>query len=281
MPLNLKAYAKINLTLEVIGERPDGYHEIVSVMQAISLYDTLSFQLGDNISLGCNIPELTSSDNSVVRAAKLLQEATGCRKGASISLSKGIPWASGLGGGNSDAAATLQALNELWGLNLSFQDLREIASKLGSDIFFFLHGARTALVEGRGEEVTPLPSPKLWLVVMKPPIDMPQKTQRMYASLEPSQFTTGQFTRRIVESLRRGDRIIPSFCYNIFENVAFSLFPGLEEYRRRFLDAGASMVHLAGAGPALFTLVESKAEGEEICRRLKKEGMEVYVAETL
>lgn len=276
-----KAYAKVNLTLEVMGKRQDGYHEIASVMQAIGLYDTLSFKLEQQVSLVCNIPELVSPDNLVIKAAKLLQERTNCHKGALISLHKGIPWASGLGGGSSDAAVTLQALNQLWGLNLTFEELQEIAAKLGSDIFFFLHGGGTALVEGRGEKVTRLPSlPKSWLVIMKPPIDVPQKTEKMYASLNPSDFTSGQYTRRLVESLRVGGRITSAFCYNIFESFAFSFFPGLEEYRRRFLKAGATEVHLAGAGPTLFDMIEDKAEGEGVCHQLGGEDAEVYMVET-
>ena len=136
-------------------------------------------------------------------------------------------------------------------------------------------------MEGRGERITPLPPfPKSWLVLVKPPIGIPQKTQRMYASLNPSHFTTGQFTRRLVESLRRGDRIAPSFCYNVFEHVAFSTFPGLEEYRRHFLAAGAAEVHLVGAGPTLFALVEDKAKGEGIRQQLEGEDAKVYIAET-
>ena len=278
----VKAWAKVNLTLEVIGRRKDGYHEIKSVVQAISLCDTLSFQLREDISLECNVPELASSDNLVVRAAKLLQEATGSSKGAHISLSKGIPWGSGLGGGSSDAAATLLALNVLWGLNLPSQKMQEIAAKLGSDIFFFLHGGRTSLVEGRGEKVTPLPPlPKSWVILMKPPISMPSKTERMYASLNLSHFTTGEFTERMIELIRRADKITPSLCYNVFENVAFSFFPGLEEYRQRFLDAGVTQIHLAGAGPTLFTFATKRAQGEEICRKLWRGGVEVYMAETL
>jgi 4-diphosphocytidyl-2-C-methyl-D-erythritol kinase len=278
----LKACAKVNLTLEVIGKRKDGYHEIASVMQAIGLYDTLSFQLEEQVSLVCNIPELASPDNLVIKAAKLLQEAANCSKGVLISLSKGIPWASGLGGGSSDAAVTLQALNQLWGLDLAAEDLKKIALNLGSDIFFFLHGGGTALVGGRGERITSLPPfPKSWLVLMKPPFDIPHKTQGMYAGLNPSNFTTGQFTQRLVESLRRRDRIAPSFCYNVFEHVAFSFFPGLEEHRRRFVAAGAAEVHLVGSGPTLFAMVENKTQGEEILHRLEGEDSEVCIAETL
>jgi len=276
-----KAYAKINLTLEVIGKREDGYHEIASVIQAIDLCDILSFQPREHIYLACEVPQLVSPNNLVFKAAKLLQDFTGSSGGAAISLEKAIPLASGLGGGSSDAAATLQALNEIWGLNLAPENLKRIAANLGSDIFFFLSGGTTALVEGRGEKVTRLPPlPKTWVILIRPPIEIANKTQKMYASLDPSHFTQGKSTQKVVELIKRGDRITPQFCYNVFDEVAFSFFPGLDEYRLRFLAAGASQVHLAGTGPTLFTLVEERAQGEEICRRLKKERVEVYLTET-
>jgi len=277
-----KAYAKINLTLEVLGKREDGYHEIVSIVQAINLGDTLSFRPREHIYLASNIPELTSPNNLVFRAARLLHDFTGSMKGVAISLEKAIPLASGLGGGSSDAAVTLLVLNEMWGLNLDLEKLEGMAANLGSDVFFFLYGKRTALVEGRGDKVTPLPSfPKTWVVLVKPPIDIPHKTQRMYASLAPSCLTQGQSTRQVMEQIRRGERITPSLCYNVFESVAFSLIPGLEGYRNSFLAAGASQVHLAGSGPTLFALVEEEDRGVEICHRLKKERIEVHLTETI
>ncbi|MFC2009406.1 4-(cytidine 5'-diphospho)-2-C-methyl-D-erythritol kinase [Chloroflexota bacterium] len=277
-----RAYAKINLTLEVLGKREDGYHEIASVVQAINLYDVLSFQPKEHIYLDCNIPELVSPNNLVFKAAKLLQDFTGSSRGAAISMKKAIPMASGLGGGSSDAAVALQALNEIWELDLSSEDLEKLGQNLGSDISFFFHGGGTALAEGRGEKVRSLPSlPKTWVVLVKPPINLSNKTRRMYAGLDASHFGDGQNTWRMIQQLQCGEKIDSSFCYNVFEDIAFSFFPGLEEYRQRFLSAGAGDVHLAGAGPVLFTLVEDKAQGEEIRHRLDRERIEVYLTETL
>lgn len=277
-----KACAKINLTLEVLGRREDGYHEIASVVQAIDLCDVLSFQPREHIYLACNIPELASPNNLIFKAARLLQDFTGSGSGVAISLEKAIPLASGLGGGSSDAAVTLRALNGIWELNLASGDLEKIALNLGSDISFFLLGGGTALAEGRGDKTTSLPSfPKTWVVLIKPPINVSNKTRRMYASLNISHFSHGQKTQKMVELLHSGEKIAPSFCYNVFDDIAFSFFPGLEEYRRQFLSAGAVDIHLAGAGPVLFTLVEEKAQGEEICRRLGMERIEVYLAQTL
>jgi 4-diphosphocytidyl-2-C-methyl-D-erythritol kinase len=280
--LTLPAYAKINLTLEVLGNRDDGYHEIASVFQTIDLADSLSFQSGDGIDLKCNIPDLISPQNSVLRAARALVDATGCEKGALIRLHKLIPISGGLGGHSADQAAGLKGLNELWGLGLERQKLLQLGAKLSSDTPFFLHGG-TALIRGRGEEVTPLPSfPETWLVLLKPAIEaIPDKTARLYASLSPSHFTSGHLTQIFIEQLsqrRSGD---DSQLFNVFELVAFDFFPQLDWYRCRMLEAGAAAVHLVGAGPTLFALVPDRTSGEFIFNRLKSQGHQVYLVSTI
>ena len=279
--ITLAAYAKINLTLEVLGKRNDGYHDIASVVQTIDLADTLSFEENDEVRLLCETPSLSSPDNLVVKATMLLREATGCSKGVMIHLEKAIPIAAGLGGGSSDAATTLRGLNELWGLNLPFSQLLQLASELGSDVPFFLIGG-TALVEGRGERVTPLPSlPSAWLVLLKPPLDIPNKTARLYAALEEADFTTGQWTQRLIALLRQGGSANSPLLFNVFERAAFAFYPGLYDYRQQFLVAGAASVHLAGAGPTLFTLVEERGSGDELCQRLWGRGLEAYLFQTI
>jgi 4-diphosphocytidyl-2-C-methyl-D-erythritol kinase len=153
--LTYMAPAKINLVLEVLGERDDGYHEIRSLVQTINLCDVLSFEPADEIAFECTEASLQTSDNLVVRAAELLREISGYQKGVKIKLEKRIPWGAGLGGGSSDAATTLSALNRLWELKLKASELIELATRLGSDVPFFIHGG-TALIEGRGERVAPL-----------------------------------------------------------------------------------------------------------------------------
>ena len=277
-----KAYAKINLTFEVLGRREDGYHEIASVMQAIDLADVLTFEPHEHIFITCNVPELVSPNNLVFRAAGLMQAIAGPDHGVAIRLEKSIPLAGGLGGGSSDAAATLQGLNEIWGLKLAPEKLQGIAAGLGSDVSFFVSGCTTALVRGRGDRVVTLPSlPRTWVVLVRPPVNVSGKTQKMYARLDPSRFTRGQHTRRMAKLIEEGERAVTPVCYNIFDYVAPSFFPGLDGYWQRFLAVGAGEVHVAGAGPVLFTLVNDRAEGEEICKRLKKERVEAYLAGTL
>jgi 4-diphosphocytidyl-2-C-methyl-D-erythritol kinase len=280
--LTVLAPAKINLTLEVLGKRPDGYHQIRSVIQTINLRDSLRFRLSGNIEFSCDNPSLVLEESLVSRATALLQQAAGCSKGATIEISKRIPLTSGLGGDSSDAAAILHGLNRLWQLGLSLQELLELAPRLGSDVAFFLYGG-TALVEGRGERVTPLPPlPRRWVVVMVPPVPrMPGKTQRLYASLKPKHYTKGQFTDRLVAGLSQGGEVASSMLFNVFDEVALDNFTGLGEYREQFLKAGAQEVHLAGSGPALFTLIKDKVEAGRLHRNLQQQGLESYLTDTL
>lgn len=286
--LTLPAYAKINLVLEVLGKREDGYHQVATVMQTISLQDTLSFDLArERISLECDIPEMVSPDNLVLRAAYLLREATGCRKGARISLEKRIPPASGLGGGSSDAATTLKALDGLWELYLTPEELMGLAIKLGSDVPFFVGGG-TCLVEGRGEKVTPLPPlPHSWLVLLRPPLEVARKTAQLYARLLPEHFSGGEQARKLAEFLRhsrergiKGVRV-ENLLYNVFERVAFSFFPGVEEFGQLLVASGAADVHLAGSGPTLFALVSDQAQGEQVCSQLKPARGEIFLVNTV
>jgi 4-diphosphocytidyl-2-C-methyl-D-erythritol kinase len=280
--LTVLAPAKINLTLEVLHRRPDGFHEIRSVIQTINLCDSLSFRLSDKFQFSCDNPDFVPEESLVSRAAAILQQATGCFKGATIEISKRIPLASGLGGDSSDAAAVLSGLNQLWQLGLSPAELTELAPRLGSDVAFFLYGG-TALVEGRGERVTPLPPlPRRWVVLMVPPVNrMPGKTKRLYASLKPSRYTDGRITQKLVKVLNEGREFKPSMLLNTFENVAFEFFSKLKVYKEHFIKLGAPQVLLTGSGPTLFTMLENKAQAEDLYTRSQQQGLECYLTETL
>jgi len=280
--ITVYACAKINLTLEVTGRRGDGYHEIATVLQEVDLKDTLTFKAHRGLTLDCHIPDLEPSQNLAFKAAELLREEAGSRKGAAIRIKKRIPPAAGLGGGSSDGVATLKALNELWGLKLPASRLLELASKLGSDTAFFVHGG-TALGEGRGDAITPLPPlPKSWVVLFKPPVAVPQdKTKSLYAALRPSHFSNGQHTRRAIEMLDRQEDVSSLPLFNVFEQVAEDVYAGLGRWRRRFLDLGAGNVHLAGSGPTLFTISRDKAKLDRVYRSLVAEGLETYLVQTV
>jgi len=279
---DIKAPAKINLTLEVLGERPDGFHEIRSVIQTIDLYDSLRFNSDRQLRFSCDNPEFIVEESLVSRAAAMLQEIGGFSRGATIEIKKRIPLVAGLGGDSSDAAAVLSQLNKLWKMGLSPARLLELASGLGSDVPFFLYGG-TALVEGRGEKVRVLPPlPRRWVVLLVPPFSrMPEKTAKLYASLKASHYTDGQITEKLVKVLddRRGFK--PSMLFNTFENVAFELFPKLKTYREHFIKLGVSNVHLAGSGPALFALLDDQFQAENLYARCEGQGLECYLAKTL
>jgi 4-diphosphocytidyl-2-C-methyl-D-erythritol kinase len=275
--LTVYAPAKINLVLEVLGKHND-YHRISSIVQSIDLCDVLNFQPDEEVCFECDEPSL-KRDNLVTRAAALLKESTKCSRGARIELRKHIPWGVGLGGGSSDAAAALLALNELWGLELPLSELVHLASKLGSDVPFFIHKG-TALIEGKGEKVTPLPSlPSTCFVLLVPPLPkIPGKTKQMYSNLHAAYFTEGQFVQKALSSLRQGKAIGPGLMFNVFEKVAFDFFSGLDKYRKTLEEAGAPGVYLAGSGPCLFTFFSEEKKTGELFSHLKKHGLECYLA---
>jgi len=275
--LTVYAPAKINLVLEVLGKNND-YHQISSIVQSIDLCDVLNFQLEEEICFKCTEPSLTR-DNLVIRAAALLKESTKYSWGARIELRKHIPWSVGLGGGSSDAAATLIALNELWDLGLPLSELVHLASKLGSDVPFFIYKG-TALVEGKGEKVTPLPSlSSTSFVLLVPPLPkMSDKTKQMYSNLRVADFTKRKFVKQALKSLRQGKTIQYDLMFNVFERIAFDFFPKLDKYRKILKEEGAPRIYLAGSGPCLFTFFLEAKEAGELFSRLQKRKMECYLA---
>ena len=203
--LIIKAYAKVNLVLEVMGRRGDGYHEVAGIMQAIGLHDILTFEAADDISFSCSAPELQTGDNLVWKAVSALRGATGETAGAGITLEKKIPVAAGLGGGSSDAAAVLKGLNRLWGLGLAAEKLAEIAAGIGSDVPFFIYGG-ACLAQGRGERITPLPDmQRAWFVLLKPDVAVPvNKTAALYGMLKPGHYSGGGLASGAAERLKKG-----------------------------------------------------------------------------
>ena len=328
--LQVDAYAKLNLTFEVLGWRDDGYHEVCTVMQTIDLADRLEFAPAPYLSLECDFPGLAGRDNLVWRAAEALARAAGLNTGtgldtgsgvnggagtntnagrdtggginagagktagARIRLVKRIPPAMGLGGGSSDAAATLLALNRLWGLDFPETRLAAIAAGLGSDVPFFLRGG-TALAEGRGERITPLPPlPPLPLTLAFPDmalagIELTDKTRRMYSRLTPAHYSDGGVTRQLLRLLRGGEFAdaaaaagsLEGYIYNAFQPVAEGEFPALAEMRRAVAAAGGPLLHLCGAGPALFAIAASDIEHRAVAETLQPLGVGVYRVHTI
>ena len=280
--IKVLAPAKLNLVLEVLGKRNDGYHEIRSLAQAISLCDVISFELGKEISLECTEAVLQTRDNLVIRAAELLKKTCDYREGAKIRLTKQIPWSAGLGGGSSDAAATLLALNKLWKLDLKLSDLLQLAAELGSDIPFFIHKG-TALIEGRGDKVTPLPpasSPNWFVLLLPPPPQMTDKTKQAYSRLKGQHFTEGQYTSKALKIWTKTRKIHPSLLFNAFDAIAFDIFPELKVYWMSLKQAGATNIHLAGSGPTLFAPTIDESMCVELCQLLSRQGFTAYAVST-
>jgi 4-diphosphocytidyl-2-C-methyl-D-erythritol kinase len=279
-----RAYAKINLTLDVLGRRTDGYHEVVTVMQAIDLYDTICLtEIKDNcVQIRCSTPELNVADNLAVRAAQSVRQRMDSQRGVLIELNKRIPMAAGLGGGSSDAAAILLALHKWWQLPLSVSDLLEMAAALGSDVPFFLRGGM-ALCEGRGERVTPLaphwPSAMRWLVLVKPAIAV--STAKVFGALPISDYSDGTHSRAVVHALEEGRELSAENLHNGLERGVLENYPEVIQVRNALLAAGAPLVRLSGSGPTLFAPFGELTQALDVQKNMQAEGYEVYLSRAL
>jgi len=274
-PIVYYSYAKINLYLDVINRRRDGFHNIETIFQGVSLHDTLRFtEARSGIALECSTPELdTGEGNLVYRAAALLQHATGCSRGVIIQLEKTIPVAAGLAGGSGDAAATLVALNHLWDIHLPAGHIRKLALDLGSDVPYCALGGTMAATR-RGEELVPLPPlPLTWFVLVHPAIAV--STARVYnsghlthSSEKPFAGRTPSF-RRAITALRHGD--YSAAVFNRMEGAVFHDHPRLAEAKRRLLDAGCKAAAMSGSGPTLFGVCDSKSHATTIANTVGRE----------
>jgi 4-diphosphocytidyl-2-C-methyl-D-erythritol kinase len=274
------APAKLNLTLEVLKKRPDGFHEIRSVVQTTSFCDKLGFSASPKIDIRCTRSDWSPAKSLVTKAITLLKNSTGVRQGVLIDIEKRIPLSSGLGGDSSDAAAVLRGLNLLWNLKLSLRDLIKYGAQLGSDVPLFLYGG-TVLAEGRGEIIRPLrPMPHMTVILLFPALARPEnKTQQLYSRLTLRNYTPGKITEEFVNMLEGKATGQATRLFNVFDEVGLLYFNGLKEIKQEFLAAGAAEVHLAGSGPVLFTLLRDEIKAGDIFQRLQKKGLEVYLSD--
>ncbi len=263
-------YAKINLTLEILGKRADGYHEVRTVMQTVGLADRLEVSAAADLSFTCSDPALATPDNLVYRAARLLQAEYGVRTGAALRLEKRIPVAAGLGGGSSDAAATIVALNRLWNLQLSLTEQRRLAAALGSDVPFFLTGG-TALATGRGERITPLPPvPQYWVVLVL--LSRVLSTAAVYQAVSPTDYTSGVATADVVAAAQRGTFSPQAGWHNALARPARALAPEITAAQNALIQAGAQHAHVSGSGPTVFTVCGDKDTAHALADHLQEQG---------
>ncbi|MBI4305991.1 MAG: 4-(cytidine 5'-diphospho)-2-C-methyl-D-erythritol kinase [Chloroflexi bacterium] len=275
--MEVSAHAKVNLTLEVLGKRSDGFHNLASVMQTLELHDSIRLEAAADVSLSCDVARLSGEDNLALRAARALKEAGAVNAGARILLTKRIPIAGGLGGGSSDAAAVLIGLNRLWRLEWPVTRLSELANRLGSDVPFFLYGG-TAIVQGRGDEVVQIPPAKVgWFVILAPDIELTSKTGKMFSLITPDQYTRGVLSHKLAGRIRGGGDAPSQFFFNAFDAVADRAMPELRTYRDGFRSVGAREVTLCGAGPGMFALAPSREIGLAWQLLLQRKGWRAYL----
>lgn len=280
-----KAYGKINLTLDVLGKRPDGYHDLLTLFQGISLYDEITLTKGDSeaeeIVLTCDLAGLsTGPDNLAYQAAYLLKEKFPQIVGLRIDIRKRIPLAAGLAGGSADAAAVLLGLNRLYNLDLSLEELGKLGARLGSDVPFCLHPL-TAIGEGRGELLSEVssPSPELWLVLCKPPFGV--STKEVYQHLSQVQVTKRPDLAGALAGLQsRNRKLFYASLGNILENSTFDLYPQLQTWAQEIEALGAEKVMMVGSGPTLMAFVENKKEAEKLKSSFKKPNWSLEVVRT-
>lgn len=281
--LTVQTPAKINPVLEVLGKRPDGYHELALVFQAVGFYDQLTFEkkaAGVGLRVEGQAGLAADDSNLIVKAAKLfLREALKSADGVQITLHKKIPLAAGLGGGSSDAAAALRGLQWLFEVPVSEGKMHQMAAQLGSDVNFFLNGG-TALGTGRGEIITPWKaSVPLWVILVKPSEGL--STPAVYQSGK-ALMTTGDKVLEFQKVWSEGSPAsIASRLFNGLEPAAFYLRPELEFIKKRLMTEGALGVLLSGSGPTLFALAAHEMEAKKIASEFEGEGLEVVVTQTV
>lgn len=280
--LTLKAPAKVNLFLNVLGERPDGYHEIETIFLAITLFDTISLieSQKEGICIECDEPCLPlDDDNMVYRAARTFSNYTHLSRGLVIKIKKRIPIGSGLGGGSSDAATTLVGLNKLWDTDLKREDLLAIARDLGADVPFFIFGG-TAIGRGIGDELIPIKTPEINLVLITPKFSV--STAKVYDNLK-FRLTKEALDIKIVsDCVKKGDLVgLASHLYNILEEVSLENYPYLLELKKRLVLEGALGSLMSGSGPAIFGLVPSRKEARRIKDQLMDINEPIHVVSSL
>tara|TARA_B100001146_G_scaffold147577_1_gene129702 strand:- start:151 stop:1014 length:864 start_codon:yes stop_codon:yes gene_type:complete len=280
--MKIKAPAKVNLSLEILGKRVDGFHDISSIIQTISLFDKLQIEIDDDLTLESPGFDLDPNENIVFLAAKNMREKYAVDFGARMVLQKEIPVSAGLGGGSSDAAAAIKILNEIWSLNLPLQELVAFASTIGSDIPFFLEGG-TSFVQGRGELIRELPDCQVgWIVIVVPNIKLENKTKTMYSYLIEDSHTSGGLSRKLEARIRNGGDCPPQLMFNGFLDVAKTTIPGIKEVVSIFNKVGVQEIHLAGSGPSLFTIVKRKEIATALSLLLThKHQLESYVVDSV
>ncbi len=276
----IAAPAKLNLGLAVAGRRTDGYHKLVTLFAALAFADTVRVEPAQTLAFVCDNAILATDDNLCLRTARALRDATGTQAGARITLTKRIPVAAGLGGGSSDAATTLLALNALWDTNISGRNLFALARSLGADVPFFLCSG-AAMARGIGDLLWPaVPLPTTWVVLVVPRVDIPRKTAALYGALTAGEYDRGEAVARQVGGLRAGKALDPALLGNSFLAPLERLAPAVANVRAAMVAAGLHPA-LSGSGPTLYAPCATEADAARAAALLRaSENAAVFVTRT-
>ena len=275
--MKLRANAKVNLTLDVLYKRPDGYHEVEMIMQTVDLSDVLHIEESKTTKVVCRHPFVPSdATNLVYKAVEAIKLYTNIDKNVTITIEKNIPVAAGLGGGSSDCAATLKGLNVFWNLGLSLDTLEKIGLKLGADVPFFIRGG-TQLARGIGESLSKLPSPpSMWVVLAKPNIGV--STKDVYSGLDLLNVTKRPNTKGMIKALEQKDmRATCSNLCNVLETVTLKKYITVRTIKNRMAQLGACGVLMSGSGPTVFGLCSSYERAVKVAKSLETLTEEVFV----
>ncbi|CCZ34007.1 4-diphosphocytidyl-2-C-methyl-D-erythritol kinase [Firmicutes bacterium CAG:646] len=273
--MKLRAFAKINLGLDVIRRREDGYHDVRMIMQTIQMYDQLEMEKKSSkgIALMTNLSYIPVNENNLVyKAAKLLMEQYQIQEGVSIHLNKFIPVAAGMAGGSSDAAAALVGMNKLFRLGMSKEELMKVGVKIGADVpYCIMRG--TALSEGIGEKLTALPSlPACYILIGKPGVSV--STKFVYTNLKLDEKTKHPDIDGMLDALQRQDLYgITDRMENVLESVTVPAYPVIQEIKDRMKAHGALNALMSGSGPTVFGIFDDKKKAEFACEKLKESGL--------
>ena len=279
----VKAYAKLNLTLDILGRRPDGYHDLRMVMQSVDLADQLAINPAEGAGrMSTNLSYLPADGRNLAQlAAAAFREAAGKGGAVDITIEKHIPVCAGMGGGSSDAAAVLRAMNEMTGAGLTPARLAEIGQQVGSDVPYCVLGG-TALAEGRGELLTPLaPLPACTVVICKP--QFPISTPQLFAQADSKRLTCHPDTDGLLRALEAGDLIgVSRRLYNVFEDVLDSRRrQEVDAIKAALIDCGALGASMSGSGPTVFGLFDRKEPAQEAFDRLSGQYKDVFLTKTV
>ena len=269
-----EAFAKINLGLDVVRRLPNGYHEVRMIMQTVGICDVLTFRkAASGIQLVVDNEELpTDGNNLICKAAKLLLESAGIEGGVSITLEKHIPIAAGMAGGSTDAAATLLGINELYEIGYDVDKLEELGVKIGADVPYCIQGG-TALAEGIGEVLSPLPTPPTChLVIAKPDINV--STKFVYENLRANELESHPDIDGMIEGLEKGDlKAITDRLAYVLETVTVPAYPIIDEIKQTMLDAGAEGALMSGSGPTVFGIFTEEEKAKQAAQNITGAGL--------